>query len=166
MKRLWLALVALVLISAFAAAVFLSDVLTYDGRLSQYPLDLFPNWEGPGNWVTVVNATPTAFNWTVYNNMEYTVGYDLLFSFYVNVNPVTFNCTSFDAVLRWRPNWVTPWQNGTLNWTPSGTCAWQAGSPNHTIGAWQTIVFEMWVTFTFDGEGDYIFDIHTWETGL
>ncbi len=148
---------------ALVTAIFLSNVLTYDGGLRQNEITLFPNWSGPDEWVTVINATPTVFNWTVYNNMEYTLGYDLLFSFYANAMPVGFNCTSLSAELQWRPNWLTPWESEAVNWTPSGTCAWQAESRNHTIGAWQTIVFEMRVTFTFVGTGDYIFDVHTWD---
>ena len=143
--RRFLPLVAILLVAVFASAVFLSNISEIRGPLSRGVLHISDIAITP---FALSNGTAKTFTWNVTNSADRLVDFNLTISFFLSgVVNGGFTVLSFD----WTLNALTL-NNSQV---PGGsTPSWYAQYLT-SLGPFATATFNLVVTFSFIGAGDY-----------
>ncbi|MEE9197236.1 MAG: hypothetical protein V3U45_03750 [bacterium] len=165
MKRVLLVLAALLVAAAVAAAVILSGVLTYTGMLRQDPITLeFVDPDSGDPFFTLNNGTLRTVTFLAWNSRDVTTEYVLNLTFAVTAGDASAAAPPLAQLREYKGINRTLAATVNLSWTPDGPLSWTTETATvFNLGSWEPADWELDLTFTFTGSGDFALRVSAWE---
>ncbi len=165
MRRLWLVLVAILAVAAIASAILLSNLLTYTGMLRQDPILLeFVDPDAGDPFFTLNNGTLRTVTFLAWNSRDVTVEYVLNLTFAVTAGDANASAPPLAQLREYKGINRTLFATVNLSWTQDGPLSWTTETSTvFSLGSWEPADWELDLTFTFTGSGDFALQVSAWE---